>query len=613
MSYTEIRDEGGLRYGGLPHDEIARKLEETDPVLVREVSGADPLTPLEEAYKSYVRSEIVDWSPDEPHMEADHPSRDPARSRQVLNVLHSGGRGPNDYRLPQHPELFLGFTGNDPRGRDVGAPVLAHVRGHMAARGREKEVRMGENVGHDGFQEAHRPWAGMPQEYARKELMRQQRARMQWFPAEKVGRPWGRSTVQDEYYGLRQRTGVLRDGHEGVHVAEENQPGFLGPLYAPASRHPALGSDPAFGTEEGGVRGGLPGSGETAPWRNVLPEAELEAVRYQASGLRRRRESSGAGAFGGARAKLAGSGSEAVFGGSGPGQAINRRHLATLMSAAAAQRRAGVRAAEGDIAAGHSEEGFARGGADARLGRDVARAAQLGVGDQPRSAAVQEHTGWRAAGRGAPPADQQALLHQVEATHTPPAQVRLAAGEAMVRSLRAGTAADLRRVLGAPVAAGVRGVGLGDPVGLPHGVGAVPGADYSGVAARGTAALQRPGAGEMERAALGAQGAPQLADRVLAAQAGWSGIAAAPAGERAGFDPRSAGAPVFVSHTGEHERLGRSQAETFGRDAVGRSGGLVPVTEVRPVALTLADRGDTTVTSRSLEGFAPELEGEGVA
>ena len=195
MSFMEINDEKGMPFGGMPYDEIAYKLEETDPDLVAEVRGYDPFYDHELAHDNYVRSEILDWSPDETWLESQHPARDPARARAQLNLRYSGGRGPNDYRLPNHPELFMGFTGNDPRGRDVEQPVIARVRGQQAARARNLEVRMGHNVGHDGpggFIEADRPWTGMSKEYDKKEMQRRMKSYLQWFPAEKVGRPGGR-------------------------------------------------------------------------------------------------------------------------------------------------------------------------------------------------------------------------------------------------------------------------------------------------------------------------------------------------------------------------------------------------------------------------------------
>ena len=42
MSFMEINDEKGMPFGGMPYDEIAYKLEETDPDLVAEVRGYDP-------------------------------------------------------------------------------------------------------------------------------------------------------------------------------------------------------------------------------------------------------------------------------------------------------------------------------------------------------------------------------------------------------------------------------------------------------------------------------------------------------------------------------------------------------------------------------------------
>src|SRR3989338_11546883 len=110
MSYTEIRHREGMPDGGMPYDIILGKLEETDNDLIDKY---DEFHDLEEDHKDYVRSEIVDWSPDAPYLESDQVRRDPGLARSMLNLRYNATRGSRP-ELPRHPEMFYGFTGNDP-------------------------------------------------------------------------------------------------------------------------------------------------------------------------------------------------------------------------------------------------------------------------------------------------------------------------------------------------------------------------------------------------------------------------------------------------------------------------------------------------------------------
>ena len=264
-----------MPYGGMPHDALLSKLEETDRELVAEVRGDDPFFDTEDYYNEYVRAEIIDRTPDSTFLESDHPRRDPALSRTVLNLRHAGGRGPNDYRLPQHPELFLGFTGNDPRGADT-PPRLDKSRAQMAARARGREVRMGHNIGHGDFVEADRPWSGTAREYDKKEIQRRLKGYMHWFPTQKEGRPWGRNTVADEFYGLRRAT--VRDGGEGLYVPEQDQPAEA--ISAGWLQQKAC--DPVLGAETDGVRR-VTRAASGAPWRNTTGDAGFAVQRYAAT------------------------------------------------------------------------------------------------------------------------------------------------------------------------------------------------------------------------------------------------------------------------------------------------------------------------------------------
>jgi hypothetical protein len=613
MAYTEINDEKAFPFGGMPHDEIVYRLEETDPDLVREVRGDDPFYDHEIAHDHYVRSEILDWSPDETWLESQHPARDPALARSQLNLRYSGGRGPNDYRLPNHPELFLGFTGNDPRGRDVEQPVIARVRGQQAARARNLEVRMGHNVGHGGpggFIEADRPWTGMSQEYGKKELQRRMKSHMQWFPAEKVGRPWGQNTVADEYYGLRARERVLGEGDEGLYVPEQDQPGPLGPLYGPRPAPAAFSHAPAVGADGGGVRGvDRPARADTAPWRHAAPDADFAAQKYTAA-AGGGRETYGPGGV--AKALVVGGRADGDFGRAAAARAPNRKVMAEGMAAAAMGRRAAARAAGGDAAAGVSAEAPVPGASAPHLARDIAAAARLGVPDRAAHlpGAVGEGGARRPAGFGAPPADRQGALYLAAEGQALPPNSRLAAAEAMVRGLRAGTSADFRAVQGLADPTGARGGRLGEPEGGPWGVGAQPARDYGKTMAAGKAALGRPGAAaDLEGHPYGL-GVPGPAPAAVSAQGGsFVSRGLAPPGRA---PPRSKG-PEFTGHRADGgATLGGDAPDVFGPQGESRGGGAGPPGAAAFRAHQLGDGGDAE-GGLGVEGFGDGLHPVGGA
>ena len=232
MSYTEIHQRRGMPYGGLPEAAILQKFEETPPP-----AGAP--ADIEDEYDRYARGELVDRAPDATFLESDHARRDPATSRTLLNLRHSGGRGANDHRLPRHPEMFIGFTGDDPRGAD-NQPRLENSRAQITARGYGKQVRMGRNVGHSDYIEADRPWGGDAFEYGKKEAQKRMKSNLLWFPGEKEGRPWGRNMVADEFYGLRQKTAAVGGGGESLGPPTEPTPAEV---YTQLSHQPAQGAE----------------------------------------------------------------------------------------------------------------------------------------------------------------------------------------------------------------------------------------------------------------------------------------------------------------------------------------------------------------------------------
>ena len=209
MSYTEIRHREGMPYGGMPYDVILEKLEETDQELVEQVRGYDSIRNFEDNYGDYVRSEIIDWSQDAPFLESDHTRRDPGLSRSILNLHYNGTRGSRP-ELPRHPEMFYGFTGNDPRGTSNN-PRFDELRGHITARAANMAVRMGDN---DDNHIAERPWTAQGISYGMKEAQRRTKNNLRVFSVQKEGRPWGRNTAMNDFSMGYIRDVQLNDGHE---------------------------------------------------------------------------------------------------------------------------------------------------------------------------------------------------------------------------------------------------------------------------------------------------------------------------------------------------------------------------------------------------------------
>jgi len=205
-----------MPYGGAPNDAILVKLEETDPRLLQTTSN--PTGAMyqgrgagftEEAHKDFAIGAVLDRTPDRPWLAEHETRRDGQLSRSVLNLRYNGTRGSNS-DLPRHPDMFLGFTGNDPRGAD-NTPRFDRMRRQVESRARQLEVRMGISVGHDGapgeaaHQVAERPWTGPALQQARVRGHEWMRARTKVFDTSEWGRATGRNQVTDQMYGARSR------------------------------------------------------------------------------------------------------------------------------------------------------------------------------------------------------------------------------------------------------------------------------------------------------------------------------------------------------------------------------------------------------------------------
>lgn len=286
--YTDINTNKGMPYGGMPADTLLEKLEVTDPALIR---GGHPreygngLTGIE--HKDYMVGELLDRSPDPGYLESDQIRRNPQMSREVLNLHYGGTRGSNG-DLPRHPELFLGFTGNDPRGSE-NVPRFDEMRRQMEHRARQLEVQMGRNVGHDSMsaagaeryglshgaeaahQEAERPWTGPSLQKARVGMHEQVRHRIKYFDTSKDGRSVGRNVVTDQDTAEARR-GIMANAdeqwvegmHPGVpgHQRSDNRggaPNRLGRTHGSDSRNPRRGEK---------------------LWRNTETTADLHVAKY---------------------------------------------------------------------------------------------------------------------------------------------------------------------------------------------------------------------------------------------------------------------------------------------------------------------------------------------
>uniref|UniRef100_A0A6C0I0W0 Uncharacterized protein n=1 Tax=viral metagenome TaxID=1070528 RepID=A0A6C0I0W0_9ZZZZ len=195
-----------MPYGGIPYKKYIPKFEKTDPNIIKTGIDAGNHSNYgsdsnylsynnihdEDPYNNYARSEIVDRALDNPLFESDHSKRDSSRSKSVVNLRYNGNRG-NTSDLPRHPELFIGFTGNDPRGNSED-PRFDQFRGFMTSQAANLQVRMGNN---DDNHIAERPWTNQSISYDKKYLQKQQANNLKIFNSQKEGRPNSRNVVTD--------------------------------------------------------------------------------------------------------------------------------------------------------------------------------------------------------------------------------------------------------------------------------------------------------------------------------------------------------------------------------------------------------------------------------
>lgn len=560
MSYTEINHKKGMPYGGMPHGAILERLEETDPRLILGRHGgglpgnadaAEAALEVEHAYDDFARAQLVDRTAETPWLEEHQPRRDPTISRTMINLRFNGGRGAADRTGPRHPDLFVGFTGNDPRGRDTYTPRIDGARAHTETRFRNHEVRMGKNVGHGDFQVADRPWGGAAQSYAMKEGHRRLQKYAKWFSVQKEGRPWGRNVVHDALASKKRRVAAMAHGREGLHVGEARAPEIptksgLSPTAGVRVKAFSDGAHGRFATETGAENfvsaegGGVArrdinvGAADSAPWRNTEKGAALAVARYSRTAGNRSTFFSEK-STGGAHAVQESQGQELRESRVGPG--TNQNVLGEGMGAAAAHRRAARRRAKTDVGLKKSEVAAAR--STAALAANLGAAAKAAAIDH---SAAQMSLGeeFAAPGRTGGPGDAGANRRRAAAAPGASAASRLADATAMVASLH-GAQAPQSIAARETVVAGRLRPGLADAEGFATAGGAQRARDLAGFASKHS---------EMALRRAAAAGGLEVASYRQLAPAD-SGGAATAAGLAAGF--AAAGKSKAV------ERLGRSK------------------------------------------------------
>jgi len=205
---------GVMPYGNMPASVLLHKLEETN-------MGGDP----SDMYYDFSRGLMVDKAPDAPFFDQDS-KRDPNQSRTTLNLRMNGTRGSSG-QMPQHPELFMGFTDPDPRGTQ-NDPRLDEFRRHTATRAGVLEVSMGYN---NDDQIVESPWTNQSLSYNMKYVFDQTKSKLKVFTAERDGHVLGSNIVGDSNrWGTNvgvNRTGAISNGSESMTAMTAEGRGLL--------------------------------------------------------------------------------------------------------------------------------------------------------------------------------------------------------------------------------------------------------------------------------------------------------------------------------------------------------------------------------------------------
>ncbi|CAG8564646.1 4238_t:CDS:2 [Diversispora eburnea] len=151
-----------LPYGGMPSSALNRKMEETDLLLIDTIAQVDAFHDQEDYYTDYARGQIVDRKLEEPWLESDLPLVDPIR----------------------HPELSLGFLGNDPRGNQIG-PNINKISKQMQRRKTGLTIGMGTNA---DTQVPEKPWTEQAIRIGRNKIHNQLKDNTHVFSIQREGK-----------------------------------------------------------------------------------------------------------------------------------------------------------------------------------------------------------------------------------------------------------------------------------------------------------------------------------------------------------------------------------------------------------------------------------------
>jgi hypothetical protein len=433
---------GGSTYAddGAAIDALIHKLEETDPDLVADVHGDDGFHTVEGEYNSYCREEIVDRQPDAPFAESDHARHDTAHSRSMINLRYNGTRGSSG-KGPSHPDLFVGFTGNDPRGVD-NTPRLDEVRRQMGARAGRMQVQMTDNAISG---EADRPWSGAAISYGMKEIQKRVKSSAKIFAGQKTAQALSNNTGTEGWLHRQSRAGVIAGGAEGMGVA---------------ARFGASGDQGDGSGATGGAarRVDRATDSESAPWRHTTGDANLAVQQYGGGGGARARGAE-ADTQGGGRVRA--SRAEQDYGEQQVSAATRKRVVGATL-ADAARRAATARDAGRADASMYADVGHLTNATPAglRIARDVGHALREQHEDGQRRAGgeVQDSEGGQlGAARGLTLAARPGrAIRASHSTHCAAANLDFANIGAVVRGLREGTASARRKIAKHVVADGSR-------------------------------------------------------------------------------------------------------------------------------------------------------------
>lgn len=410
-------------YGGMPYDALLSKFEETDPLFIDDVRNHREPQWDESDYNDYVRSELIDYTPDAPFLESDHARRDPGVSRSLLNLRYKGSRGSNT-EGPRHPDLFYGFTGNDPRGTENN-PRFDQFRAQIMARKGDLTARMVDSAEN---QIAESPWTGQSISYAMKEMFKRVKSQTKIFT------PQRESMMHGSNISTRRR--------QLTTIADESLPG---PRFANSDYNPANDE------QTDGIRRIDRSASDRAPWYNTTGDMMLGVQQYGQT--RSGKKVVGAHTQGGG--KLDAIKGDQDWAESSIGASTNRQVLAATM-AAATRYHAAASSTTQDQDPGSSYEGMIAGGGIVP-GRDVAVIYRQLTEEQTRrpETEIQDDEGGTIMGAGIVPSAHPEYATRAGQIHTTDND-HLTNVESIIAGLREGTAAGRRRIAGAIIADGAR-------------------------------------------------------------------------------------------------------------------------------------------------------------